>query len=649
MRLTVLLILWLSLFVHSGACEEVSSRGVAVVPLSEAEPEEFGNLKQQSYGVFVGVDQFDDESIAPLQFAAADARAMRECFVNELGYMPLENTRLLVTGEEGEDRPSYVRIIDAIQWAADSAGPEGCVVVQISTHGMEGYVLAEDSRRRALNATAVSLSWVEQTLLKTRPNRRLLIFDACREKTSQDGQKAIGETMTSEFAAAFSKAEGFAVLKSCSQGQYSYEMEESGHGAFTHFLLQGLRGAAPPNGEGFVTVTKLGEWVKGQVESWSNPRAGGVQSPMFSILEAGGDLPLAMSQTYLDQEEKSRKEELVRKLAQMLGSGTLDREHFNLAQTALDSGDPKGEKVVSDLLEGRIAPEYLPAILERLAPEPTQAPAEAPTETPSMSPQEMYDLALHYDSGTGGFDLDDQRAAECYRDAAQRGHIEAMYNLALMYDNGEGMDEDNVAAVEWYAKAAEADYPAALNNLGIMYQNGEGVDVDAEQALEWYKKAANLGHLSGMYNLALMYDTGGVVTEDNIAAAEWYLKAAELGHPESMNNLGVMYQNGEGVQADPRKAVEWYRKAAEAGNASAMTNFGYMNEKGQGIPRSYADAVKWYRKGAENGNATGMYNLGTLYENGRGLKMDIEEAKVWYQKAADNGDQDAVAALERLQ
>ena len=38
---------------------------------------------------------------------------------------------------------------------------------------------------------------------------------------------------------------------------------------------------------------------------------------------------------------------------------------------------------------------------------------------------------------------------------AEQGHASAQYNLALKYDNGEGVLQDYKEAVKWYTKAAE--------------------------------------------------------------------------------------------------------------------------------------------------------------------------------------------------
>ena len=40
----------------------------------------------------------------------------------------------------------------------------------------------------------------------------------------------------------------------------------------------------------------------------------------------------------------------------------------------------------------------------------------------------------------------------------------------LMYDNGEGVPENDAEAVKWYRKAADQGYAQAQFNLGVMYR-----------------------------------------------------------------------------------------------------------------------------------------------------------------------------------
>ena len=62
-----------------------------------------------------------------------------------------------------------------------------------------------------------------------------------------------------------------------------------------------------------------------------------------------------------------------------------------------------------------------------------------------------------------------------------------------MYDNGEGVPENDKTAVKWFTKAAEQGHASAQGNLGFMYSNGKGVLTDTKRAYMWF----NLGSYNG--------------------------------------------------------------------------------------------------------------------------------------------------------
>ncbi|RRD91699.1 serine/threonine-protein kinase [Conchiformibius steedae] len=76
------------------------------------------------------------------------------------------------------------------------------------------------------------------------------------------------------------------------------------------------------------------------------------------------------------------------------------------------------------------------------------------------------------------------------RMAAEQGNVNAQYNLALMYYNGDRVSTDNRQAAEWFRKAAEQGYASGQLSLGVMYEHGEGINQDREQAIYWYRQAA---------------------------------------------------------------------------------------------------------------------------------------------------------------
>ena len=94
----------------------------------------------------------------------------------------------------------------------------------------------------------------------------------------------------------------------------------------------------------------------------------------------------------------------------------------------------------------------------------------------------MYNIALIYDEGLG-VPVDKKKADKWYFEPASRGDIAAQYNLATIYDYGQGVKEDDEEAVRWYRAAADQADEQAQFNLGFMYGIGEGVEIDFVESL----------------------------------------------------------------------------------------------------------------------------------------------------------------------
>ena len=60
--------------------DPIQIRALGVQPLADVSPGDYSAQRAQTYGVFIGVDRFDDESIPALLYAAADAPAARDTF-----------------------------------------------------------------------------------------------------------------------------------------------------------------------------------------------------------------------------------------------------------------------------------------------------------------------------------------------------------------------------------------------------------------------------------------------------------------------------------------------------------------------------------------------------------------------------------------
>ena len=102
------------------------------------------------------------------------------------------------------------------------------------------------------------------------------------------------------------------------------------------------------------------------------------------------------------------------------------------------------------------------------------------------------------DAAAGG---DYQTALALWQPLAEAGHVDAQFNLGLMYDSGTGVPRNLETAASWYRRAAEAGDRTAQSYLGEMYAKGQGVEQSFEQAAEWYEKAALRGDAPAQYNL----------------------------------------------------------------------------------------------------------------------------------------------------
>lgn len=122
---------------------------------------------------------------------------------------------------------------------------------------------------------------------------------------------------------------------------------------------------------------------------------------------------------------------------------------------------------------------------------------------------------------------------------AESGHVDAQFNLGLMFDSGTGVPRNLETAARWYRRAAEAGDRTAQSYLGEMYAKGQGVEQSFEQAVEWYEKAAFRGDSLAQYNLGILYASGKGVPLDDVYAFAW-LSVAQAGGQSTNGVLEIM-------------------------------------------------------------------------------------------------------------
>ncbi len=179
-------------------------------------------------------------------------------------------------------------------------------------------------------------------------------------------------------------------------------------------------------------------------------------------------------------------------------------------------------------------------------------------------------------------------ALELWLPLAQKGDAAAQYNMALMYQQGQGTGKDNTKAFEWFLRSAKQGDQLSMAQVGESYLLGQGVKKNGQEAAKWLQAAAEKGVASAAYSLGMMYYEGQDVAKDEQAAFRWIRQAAEAGDANGQVMLGYMYENGLGVGPDPVRAVELYQKAADQKSPVGEHNLGVMYANGIGVKKNEA-------------------------------------------------------------
>ncbi|MGB6543435.1 MAG: caspase family protein [Xanthobacteraceae bacterium] len=312
--------------------------------------------------------------------------------------------------------------------------------------------------------------------------------------------------------------------------------------------------------------------------------------------------------------------------------GTAELARRALATLALSSDDPievtaVTNKAVTDCdrlaaspLDGARPPEVPGVLTEKLdADAAIAACSKAVSDNPRVF-RYLFNLGRAYQSRAMRPALaEDERrraldsARLAYDDAAKRGYISALNDLAVLDE----LDKNYEAAIDLFKRAAQQGHPLAMYNLALHYRDGIGVQRDFGQAAEWFAKAAESGLVSAMVENAQALTTGRgqpFSRANPRRAVEWLQRAADAGSLRAKYELGRIYQRGarcscgEGNQSndvsrDRELALLWFSRAAEAGDTAAQVRVAEIMEAGTGLPSPQPEiAERYWRLAARSGD-----------------------------------------------
>ena len=243
---------------------------------------------------------------------------------------------------------------------------------------------------------------------------------------------------------------------------------------------------------------------------------------------------------------------------------------------------------------------------------------------------------------------------------------------------------DKEQAKEWLIKGAELGHVLALYELGVAYDNGE-LDAGAEQfrdaksalkAYTNYSTAAESGFLPAIIQTALALSEGidgpeefdgtrsGGIPADTNRAIQMLKQAAARGSPEAMYRLGELYRRGSlvgentTIVPDNDEAFVWFSRAADFGNTRAQERVAAMLSWGEGLPAPQPEAAaRYWRLAADGGSMTAQMELANRLRDGKipfrlriqgGVDGGAEEIRNLYLSAFIRGNPGAGFQLARL-
>jgi formylglycine-generating enzyme required for sulfatase activity len=213
------------------------------------------------YALLIGVDDY--ANCAKLSYCGADQKELREELVRS-GFVPDRVVLLHDRADENRYRPSKGNIERQLDIVSKLAGEDDLLILAFSGHGVQinkqTYICPNDCMLDDEN-TLVSIDSISERLNRCKASLKVLIVDACRNQASLPGEKSTKARQNSwQIAGNLQTTElprGLVMYNSCAPDEVSRESADLRHSVFMYFLLQGMRGEADADRNGFVSLREL--------------------------------------------------------------------------------------------------------------------------------------------------------------------------------------------------------------------------------------------------------------------------------------------------------------------------------------------------------------------------------------------------------
>ena len=233
--------------------------------------------------------------------------------------------------------------------------------------------------------------------------------------------------------------------------------------------------------------------------------------------------------------------------------------------------------------------------------------------------------------------------------SASRGHAQAAFELALLYEMGMGVPPSFDRAKEYYEKAIAKGHRDAHINLALLLSSKKAPFNNLQEARNIIQVIAKRGDGEAQFVLAtLLESTLGNAPPEPAKAIHWLNEAAKKDHAKAQLRLGMHHLSGQHINRDAKSAFHWLSKAANQGVATAQFNLALMYEKGDGTAANVPQALRWFESAANLGDVNAQHNLGIKYLVGQHVKPHFHKGLDLLTQAGAAGSSDSQVLLSRV-
>ena len=241
----------------------------------------------------IGINEYQNKQLQ-LSYAKPDAESVT-ISLSQKESMPFQDIQVHTLFDKEASREN---ILAKLEGLSKQIQQQDVFILYYAGHGSmldeEFYFIPTEMTRlydkSQLKSMALSAEEVQNKLQQIAALKQLVIMDACQSGASVDVLAKRGVSREKAMAQ-ISRSSGVHILAAAGSEQYATEYEQLGHGLFTYFILEGLKGAAdgaPLDGK--VTVFELKSYLDNQVPLFSQEHSGKAQYPY--TFSKGNDFPL---------------------------------------------------------------------------------------------------------------------------------------------------------------------------------------------------------------------------------------------------------------------------------------------------------------------------------------------------------------------